>query len=94
MNKTQRSNITNFLNWNDKNSSIDETYSSHDLVALFIYTLNCDVLYIYNWNDLLEYSEESLIEQMDQDTTTAYNLMDIPNQTEQQFEFIINNLSK
>ena len=75
MDKITKTNIINFLNWNDKNANIDMTYSSRELLALFIYELNYSVLECYNWIDLLEYSSRELMESMDDITKEAYQIL-------------------
>lgn len=39
-----RSNIINFLNWNDRHANIDNSYNDMELVAIMIYILFDDVL--------------------------------------------------
>lgn len=91
MNKTTKTNIINFLNWNDKNANIDESYSSHELLALFIYELNYNVLDCYNWFDLLEYSEDQLLEDMDFETKECFSILDCGSLCDvSQFDFILN----
>jgi len=94
VNKTLKSNIINFLNWNDKNANIDESYSSHELLAMFIYELNQNVLYVYNWFELMEYSQVELSDQMDSDTRKAYELLDSDLCTVETFKQIIKNYVK
>lgn len=89
MNRTTKTNIINFLNHEDKHANIDNTYSSHELLALFIYTLNYNVLDCYNWFDLMEYSQEELLEDMDSKTREAYNLLDGSSCDEKVFQKII-----
>jgi hypothetical protein len=75
MDKITKTNIINFLNWNDKNANIDMSYSSRELLALFIYELNYSVLECHNWIDLLEYSTQELMESMDDITLKAYEIL-------------------
>ena len=91
MNKMTKTNIINFLNWNDKNANIDDSYSSHELLALFIYELNYNILDCYNWIDLLEYNEVQLLEDMDYETKECFDVLDCGSLCDvTQFDFILN----
>ena len=93
MNKVTKTNIINFLNWNDKNANINASYSSHELLALFIYELNYNVLDCYNWFDLLEYSEEQLLNDVDFETKECYNMLDCGSLCSvKEFDYILNHV--
>lgn len=94
MNNVTKSNIINFLNWNDKHANIDNSYSNHELLAMFIYELNYNVLDCYNWVDLLEYSQGELLEQLDDSTKKAYELLNGEDCTVDTFQKIVNEFVK
>lgn len=54
LNMVSRSNIINFLNWNDKHANIDSSYSDLELVALITYNLFGDALSVNNAFELLD----------------------------------------
>ena len=94
MNNVTKSNIINFLNWNDKHANIDSSYSSHELLAMFIYELNYNVLDCYNWVDLLEYSQMELMEQLDDSTKEVYELLNGEDCTVDTFQKIVDEFVK
>lgn len=49
-----RSNIINFLNWNDRHANIDNSYNDMELVAIMIYVLFDDVLDVNCWNAVMD----------------------------------------
>lgn len=49
-----RSNIINFLNWNDRHANIDTSYNDMELVAIMIYVLFDDVLDVNCWNAVMD----------------------------------------
>lgn len=54
LNIVSRSNIINFLNWNDRHANIDTSYNDMELVAIMIYVLFDDVLDVNCWNAVMD----------------------------------------
>ena len=87
-------NITNYLNWDDKNAGIDETFTDHELLALMVYNLNYNHLDAYNWYWLTEYEESELLEQIQNDLGSLFNKFMNDVATVEDFKFINENLVK
>ena len=87
-------NITNYLNWDDKNAGIDETFTDHELLALMVYNLNYNHLDVYNWYWLTEYEESQLLEQIEFDLKSLFNKFMNDVATVEDFKFINENLVK
>ena len=87
-------NITNYLNWDDKNAGIDETFTDHELLALMVYNLNYNHLDVYNWYWLTEYDEGELLEQIQNDLGSLFNKFMNDVATVEDFKFINENLIK
>ena len=87
-------NITNYLNWDDKNAGIDETFTYHELLALMVYNLNYNHLDVYNWYWLTEYDEGELLEQIEFDLGSLFNKFMNDVATVEDFKFINENLVK
>ena len=85
-------NITNYLNWDDKNAGIDETFTYHELLALMVYNLNYNHLDVYNWYWLTEYDEGELLEQIQNDLGSLFNKFMNDVATVEDFKFINENL--
>ena len=94
MNEMLKLNITNYLNWDDKNAGIDETFTDHELLALMVYNLNYNHLDVYNWYWLTEYEESQLLEQIEFDLKSLFNKFMNDVATVEDFKFINENLIK
>lgn len=94
MNEMLKLNITNYLNWDDKNAGIDETFTDHELLALMVYNLNYNHLDVYNWYWLTEYEESQLVEQIEFDLKSLFNKFMNDVATVEDFKFINENLIK
>ena len=94
MSKMLKLNIMNYLNWDDKNAGIDETFTYHELLALMVYNLNYNHLDVYNWYWLTEYEESQLLEQIEFDLKSLFNKFMNDVATVEDFKFINENLVK
>ena len=94
MSKMLKLNIMNYLNWDDKNAGIDETFTYHELLALMVYNLNYNHLDVYNWYWLTEYEESQLLEQIEFDLKSLFNKFMNDVATVEDFKFINENLIK
>ena len=87
-------NITNYLNWEDGNANIDNTYSDHELLAMMAYTFNFNILDVYNWFDLMEYDEGYLLEIVLEDLKDLKNVFLNEVATEKHFRYLVDYLVK
>ena len=94
MSEMLKLNIMNYLNWDDKNAGIDETFTDHELLALMVYNLNYNHLDVYNWYWLTEYEESQLLEQIEFDLKSLFNKFMNDVATVEDFKFINENLVK
>ena len=94
MSEVLKLNIMNYLNWDDKNAGIDETFTYHELLALMVYNLNYNHLDVYNWYWLTEYEESQLLEQIEFDLKSLFNKFMNDVATVEDFKFINENLIK
>ena len=94
MNELLKLNITNYLNWDDKNAGIDETFTYHELLALMVYNLNYNHLDVYNWYWLTEYEESELLEQIQVDLGDLFHKFANQVATVDDFNYINENLIK
>lgn len=94
MNELLKLNIMNYLNWEDSNANIDNTYSDHELLAMMTYTFNFNILDIYNWFDLMEYDEEYLLEIVLEDLKDLKNVFLNEVTTEKHFRYLVDYLVK
>ena len=94
MSEVLKLNIMNYLNWDDKNAGIDETFTYHELLALMVYNLNYNHLDVYNWYWLTEYEESQLLEQIEFDLKSLFNKFMNDVATVEDFKFINENLVK
>ena len=94
MSEVLKLNIMNYLNWDDKNAGIDETFTDHELLALMVYNLNYNHLDVYNWYWLTEYEESQLLEQIEFDLKSLFNKFMNDVATVEDFKFINENLIK
>ena len=94
MSKMLKLNIMNYLNWDDKNAGIDETFTYHELLALMVYNLNYNHWDAYDWYWLTEYEESQLLEQIEFDLKSLFNKFMNDVATVEDFKFINKNLIK
>lgn len=94
MNEMLKLNIVNYLNWDDRNANIDNSYSYHELLAMMTYNLNFNSLEVYSWFELTDYDEMELLEQIQINLGSLFDKFTNQVATTEDFNYINENLIK